>query len=204
MFENLELSQDERQVLDEVYDDLQKYFELKADQDFELDFKDYFMCKTYQDIELGEALQIAEGSNNAFITFTRVSFYRVYTRTRRTYLYSEWQVYAVARLPKDFGHVFIRKETLRDKIVEFFEPLEMDIKEDKEFNKKYYVLAKEKDKAEKLFTAQFRDELNKLLLQDFCIEVLKDTLVIANKKTPQKTETLSLASFVYNVSDLKF
>src|SRR3954447_8892287 len=129
MFENLELSQDERQVLDEVYDDLQKYFELKADEDFSLDFKAFFMCKSYQDVLLGQALQIAEGSNNAFITFTQVVFNRVYTNSRRTYLGSEWQVYAVARLSKDFGHVFIRKETLRDRIVEFFEPMEMDFKE---------------------------------------------------------------------------
>ena len=205
MFDNLILSIQERQVLNEVYEDLQKYFELKDQEDFQLNLKDYFMCSSYPDVQMGATAQIAEGEGMAYISFVKVIFPYVLSRyASRSGYPGEYQVYAVAKLPKDFGHVFIRKETFGDKLVEFFQPLEMDFEDDRKFSNRYYVLSKDRSKGEKLFTLSFREELNKILLQDYCVEVLGDTLVISNKKIPNKEETLAMASFVYNVSELRF
>ena len=47
---------------------------------------------------------------------------------------------------KDFGRAYLRPETFGDKISEFFEPIELDIKGFEKFNREYYLLSNDKQK----------------------------------------------------------
>lgn len=53
--------------------------------------------------------------------------------------------FGLLRLKRDYGTALIRPETLRDKINEWGNPVELDIPEHPQFSRKYYVLAKEKE-----------------------------------------------------------
>jgi hypothetical protein len=49
-------------------------------------------------------------------------------------------------LNKDYGVSYIRPESLKDKVLEMFVPVEIDFPEAPEFSSKYYVLSNDKEK----------------------------------------------------------
>jgi hypothetical protein len=59
----------------------------------------------------------------------------------------EFEILGLVDLKKDYGNVFISPESLIDKVSEFFDPVEIDFKEDKKFSSLYYVLSEDEKKA---------------------------------------------------------
>lgn len=72
----------------------------------------------------------------------------------------------------NYGNAYLRPESIADKISELFEPVELDIDGFKKFNKKYFLLANNKEK--------FRNAIKPELL-DFLTEI--DNLEMEFNKT---------------------
>lgn len=65
----------------------------------------------------------------------------------------EIEMLGIIDLKKDYGTVFISPESLIDKVSEFFDPVEIDFKEDKKFSSLYYVLSEDEKKARAVMSA---------------------------------------------------
>ena len=116
----------------------------------------------------------------------------------RTYM----QAYVFVPLSRNYGHLVIKKETLRDKLNELFQPLELDFEDDKEFSRRFYVLAKEKDKALYLLTPNFRDELKKIH-PDVYIEVINEVMMIAKEHGAADASLFELIDLGFTISAIK-
>jgi hypothetical protein len=114
-----------------------------------------------------------------------------------------FQPWALAYLKRDFGRVIIRTETIVDKIREIIFPIEFDVKDDKSFSNRFYVLTDDRQKAETALTREFRDAVMSIKKSDFVIEIFEHTLIIGNHKSVTPENTLYLADFVARLADLK-
>lgn len=121
----------------------------------------------------------------------------------RTELYTEYQPWALAYLKNNFGRVFIRTETIADKIREIIFPIELDFKQDKRFSDRYYVLTDDKLKAENAITQPFRDAMMAIKETDFVVEIFEHTLIIGNRKPITPENSIYLAEFVAKLAQLK-
>jgi hypothetical protein len=86
--------------------------------------------------------------------------------------------------------------------MELFQPLETDFEEDKNFSRKFYVLAKDKDKGHQLINQRFRDEVKRIEKVDPYIECLNDFLLVSNKKGIADDSLFDLIEFGKRVSEL--
>ena len=57
---------------------------------------------------------------------------------------------------------------------------------------------------QRLLNQPFRDELKRILISHFWVEILNNWLIIGNRKLVDKKEGLAIASFVFNISELDF
>ncbi|PAW93740.1 hypothetical protein CKK33_09640 [Mucilaginibacter sp. MD40] len=114
-----------------------------------------------------------------------------------------FQPWALAYLKKDFGRVVIRTETIMDKIREMVFPIELDLKEDKAFSNRFYVLTDDRHKTEAAMTPEFRAAIMSIKKSDFVIEIYEHTLIIGNHKPVTPENTLYLADFVARLAELK-
>lgn len=116
----------------------------------------------------------------------------------RTYM----QAYVFVPLSRSYGHLVIKKETLRDKLNELVQPLELDFKDDKEFSRRFYVLAKDKDKALYLLTPNLREELKKIH-PDVYIEVINEVMMIAREQGAADELLSELIDLGHKISAIK-
>ncbi|MFD0792252.1 hypothetical protein ACFQZX_01410 [Mucilaginibacter litoreus] len=116
---------------------------------------------------------------------------------------ASFQPWALAYLKRNFGRIIIRTETIVDKIREVIFPIEFDIRDDKPFSKRFYVLTDDRQKAETAMTKEFRDAVMSIKKSDFVIEIFEHTLIIGNHKPVTPENTLYLADFVAKLAELK-
>ena len=92
--------------------------------------KNSYLCLVINNYIL-QNVHVIDANNNAVIKYSEET---------------DFEFVAFIGLKKDFGEVFIRKETLRDKINELISPIETDFIENNEFSKKFYVLGNSEEK----------------------------------------------------------
>ena len=111
--------------------------------------KGFHLVNSKQNLKLFRSWQASDSSFNSF----KLSLLKYDTAFRQVkYPYQEKEIieshyYFLGQLSlrQDFGRVFIKPETIEDKIVELFSPVEIDFKSHPLFSFKYYVLTKDKE-----------------------------------------------------------
>lgn len=93
---------------------------------------------------------------------------------------TEMEFAGIATLRKDYGHVFIRPETLADKITELVCPVEIDFDSDKEFSRKYYCVVSDELKFRTQVTQDFFDAIKKH--DGVEIEIVGNNLLVRTRK----------------------
>jgi hypothetical protein len=203
MLDTSGLTKEQELSFREAYNEIDKCFNIVQDDDAALPFENFSLQDDYDEVGIRDIFRITDGEGKAFITFTKVRYNYIGYKGGQ-YSGEEYQIWGVATLPKDFGHLIIRPETLKDRIVELLKPMEINFPDDRAFCKRFYVLANDREKAAALLTPDFRNEMKQILLPEFSIDVLNNYLLIANRKLVGKTEALAFASFVFNVSELNY
>jgi hypothetical protein len=191
------------QSFEQTITELDKHFNLQRDEELIIPFNEFELFKHYHTIELREAFRIADGRCNSFISFMKLS-YGYMANAKSSGQGEEYQIWGAAKLPNDYGHIIIKRENLAERFSELFQPVELNFPEDREFCRKHYVLASQKEAALRLLNQAFRNELKRILISDFYLEILNEWLIIGNRKLVDKKEGLAIASFVFNVSELEF
>jgi hypothetical protein len=102
-------------------------------------------------------------------------------------------------LKQDYGQVYIRPETLADKLNEFFAPREIDFAEDKEFSRKYYLLASDEAKLRSRIKPEFLAAIRKY--NGLEIEIRGNKLLVRMRKRASLTTAATLVDFMAKVQD---
>ena len=92
--------------------------------------KNSYLCLVINNYIL-QNVHVIDANNNAVIKYSEET---------------DFEFVAFIGLKKDLGEVFIRKETLGEKINELISPIETDFIENNEFSKKFYVLGNSEEK----------------------------------------------------------
>jgi hypothetical protein len=187
----------------DFYNKVSKKYDVEIDDDVEIPLNKLALFRNYNSYAYQQSIRIKEGSENAFITILQVEYSTTGVRYSR-HSVLEFQVWSFCFLPKKFGNIVIRPETFRDKLIEFFQPLEMNFPDDHEFCDNFYVLAKDQQKAQALFNSKFREEVKSLQLKSFSIEILEDFLIMGTNKSLGNEDTIALAEFAFRASEIKY
>jgi hypothetical protein len=182
---------DDKQYMEDVVSQLRKEFNSISSKEIEIPFNHFAFLVGFSKIHCLESFQIEGRQQNTYLAFAQMEYTRL---NRGKYvLHSdpsrELQAYIIVKLSKDYGHFLIKKESFANKVMEIFQPLELDFADDPAFSKKFYVLSKDKEKTISFIGAKFRDRLKSLKDGDAFIEVLNNTMLIGNGK-PAGDETL--------------
>ena len=97
--------------------------------------------------------------------------------------------------------MFIKSESFADKIRELFQPLEIDIEEDGEFSRRFYVLAKDREKGQALLTTRFCSILKSWMRKDLEMEILSNILLINYAMDEEFEDAINLA---FAISELRY
>ncbi|MCO5934438.1 hypothetical protein NAF17_02705 [Mucilaginibacter sp. RB4R14] len=168
--------------------------------DFQLE--QFEVLNHHQAVNIRDTFAIKNTCGDSYLLFVDMDTEDTPPKGHKT-LITEYQPWALAYLKRDFGRVFIRTETIIDKIREIIFPIELDFKEDKPFSDRYYVLTDDKRKAEYAMTQEFRDAMMAIKEIDFVVEIFEHTLIIGNRKPITPEHTLYLADFVARLAELK-
>jgi hypothetical protein len=161
----------------EIIDELKLKHQGVSPNNIKIPFESYHVLKDYTKIKPLQSVIIEVGNKRVSVCFVHVE-YSVSLRRDGSNTSTELREFVIVNLPSDFGHVFIKRESVADKLQELFQPLEIDVNDDKAFSRKFYVLSKDKSKAESLLNPQFRSLLKSTKLKGLQIEVLNQLLLL--------------------------
>lgn len=114
--------------------------------------------------------------------------------------YKDYHAIALATLEKDFGRVLIRKKSIVDKVTNLILPVELKFKDDKTFNKRFYVVVNDKDKAHSCMTPGFRSIVRELNKDNYIINIVNRTLIIECFENINPQQIVKLAEFADKLS----
>ena len=115
--------------------------------------------------------------------------------------YFECQFMGLSMLKKDPGHVFIRPETISDKIVEVFSSGELDFEENPKFSSKYYLLSDNGEQTRKYLDYNFLNAVFEL--DNVYIEIFEKILLVKFKRKLHKKDVLAIIGFLKNLNKSK-
>ncbi len=92
----------------------------------------------YPEVQLSGAYDIKSKKYKATLGLARFAYH--IPRARQSGHYNDTVLVGRIMLKTDHGHVYIREENLKDKLMELLQPVEVDFHELKAFSDKYFVL----------------------------------------------------------------
>jgi hypothetical protein len=202
LFDTTGLSSIETDAFDATCQALKEEFKIEVPGYIDFQLEQFEVLNHHQAVNIRDTFAIKNICGDSYLLFVDMDTAHAPVKGRTSY-YTEYQPWALAYLKRDYGRVFIRTETIIDKIREIIFPIELDFKEDKPFSDRYYVLTDDKRKAEQAITQEFRDAMMAIQETDFVVEIFEHTLIIGNRKPITPENTLYLADFVARLAELK-
>ena len=203
MLDTTGLDSQDSQLLQNLYDEVDNIFNNEIVDETEIPLEELSLFKHYSHFFFRQAIRIKEGAENAYIAIIQVAYSYMGTKGGM-HTSTEYQAWAYCRLPEHFGHLIIKPETFKDRLIELFQPMEMNFPDDREFCRRFYVLSKDWQKAQQLLTPGFREALKKLYIRDLQVEVYNNFLIAGNCKKLDREHIIALAGFVHHVAEMRF
>jgi len=198
-FDTFELELDEIACFSNTFEKLKTKFQANFKDDSDFSLKEFAAFRACTGVKIGYWIDLNARSENTSITFTSVGY--TYSAGRGgAYCGREYQTWGIMAMQKDVGDIFIRQETLADKVIELIKPIELDFEDDLEFSEKFYVIASDKDKASLAMNASFRKTILEIPLSDIEIEISNKALIIGNHKRVDPESTFHIAEFLDKIS----
>ena len=149
---------------------------------------------------LSEAVEIIKNDNSSYLLLlnlqTTIKGVRIpqYEST-----ISDYELIGLAVLKKKYGRVLIKPETLEDKINDLFSHVDIDFDFDKEFSKKYYVIATNESLFRNSISTQFIETIRDV--KGLEIEINDNILIVRLRKqfTPENGEII--ATFLTGINN---
>jgi hypothetical protein len=197
MFDTSDMDSDEAELLEDAYKELSKRYTTSIENDFDIQFESFELFKVYFKFAYDQAALIHENYAKGYIVPIQIT--DAYNSK-----WIEYQLWGVVKLPRSFGRVFIKRESFKDRLLELFQPLEMNFPDDTEFCKRFYILVKDANKGSSLFNTQFRQALMNLYSKEIQLELLDQILIVGNGKSLGKEGFIEIAEFVKEVCNIRY
>jgi hypothetical protein len=186
-------------ILDETHKLLKSKFDIHFTGDIDFHLEDFQVFRECSSVNLKGSYVIKNAPTDCY--FLIVEPHTIKKSGRGNSIpglhdCSECQTWALAYLKKDFGRVFIRPETIADKLVELIHPIELDFEEDKAFSDTFYVLVTDRWKADAAMDRDFRNVVMDVRHEDVVIEIIDHTLIIGYGRPVSPDAAMNLANFV--------
>lgn len=201
-FDTTGLAALDMQAFDATCDALKNNFRVDVPGYIDFQLEQFEIFNHYKNLSIRDAYAIRQTGADSYVLFLEMSPDITSTRAELKH-HCTYQPWALTYLKHDFGRVFIRNETLIDKIREIIFPIELDFKADKAFSDRFFVLTDDRDKAAGGMTQAFRDAMMQIKESDFVLEIFEHTLVIGNRKPVAPEHACYLAEFVVRLAAIK-
>jgi hypothetical protein len=201
-FDLVNLCADDVQELEDTYKALKAKFDISISSDNEFHIKQFELLNTNPDITIGGSLLINTPTNNCHLAFLKIhnSYYSIKGANRSDYY--QYQAWAFINSKSDFGRVLIRHETFNDRIIGLIHPCELEFKDDKPFDHKFYVVANDEQKALLAMNFNFRNVVMDMS-DEMMMETVGHTIIIGNNMPLDARQTVNLAAFASKVAALR-
>lgn len=201
-FDTCSLHADTVQALEDTYAALRAKFNISVPNDINLHITKFESITVNPDATVGGILQINNTANECYLAFVKIHNYYHSVRSGEDVDYYIYKVWAFVTLKNDFDRTLIRRETFVDRIVNIIHHVELDFKDDKEFNNNFYVVTNDEQKALLAMNQGFRNAIMDMP-DDMEMEALNHTLIISNNKNLDAEQTVQLAEFAGKVAALR-
>jgi len=201
-FDLVSLSADDVQSLEDTYKALRAKFSISLYDSTDIPIKQFDLLNSGPDKTIGGTLLINTPANNLHLVFLKIhySYYGLRSTTRSDYY--KYQVWAFINSNKDFGRVLIRHETFNDRLVGLIHPCELEFKDDKPFDHKFYVVCNDEQKALLAMNFNFRNAVMDMG-DDMLLETAGHSIIIGNNMAVEAEQTIRLVEFACKVAALK-
>jgi hypothetical protein len=182
-------------LLLDIYQTLQSKYTIEVDFDFQLVLNKY--C-TFCDSDVntqGTVFKVNNGGRQLYLCFPEAGYRGLSGRSGGHY-YSENQVWGYCKLKSDYGRIWIKNETILDKIHDLINPVDVNFNDDEVFSKKFWVASEDKDKARNALTPDLRNFIKQIALPEPMIEMNGTDCIAGQKRVVTKDATLEIASFL--------
>lgn len=173
--------------IDEIVGD--KEIELSEYLERSILFEDYQAINYFNSFKLSNYKTVA-------LLFNLYVFYDLHGG-RYSQSHKEFQLCGAKKLPQDFGHIYIRPETMSDKLTEVFKKQEIDFKAHPRFSSSYYMIASDKPKAIAFGNFNRLDQIAEL--RGAHIEIKGNILLMKFKRVYDEQDALSMANFLMKI-----
>lgn len=156
--------------------------------------------KSYDFVVITETIKVVREKRCSFLALLNFN-YTVKPVKYPLHAFSEnyAEMIGIVRLTKDYGRVFIRPETIEDKITELFSKVEVDFEDEIMFNRKYYTVADHEERLRTQVTSHFLRTIAKF--DDLEIEINGHNLFVRTRH-PYAPETATvLAEFLAEINN---
>lgn len=197
-FDASALHADAIDLYNDTYQALRNKLTIQHTGNIDFNLEQFEALRNYASLNLRGSFVIKqENSNDGYVLFVESTSDRAGGHGQHKQ--SVCQTWVLVFMKNDFDRVLIRKETLRDKLIELVHPVELDFEDDKAFSDTWYVLVSDRNKAIRGMDRNFRNALMDIRHEDFIIEIIGHTL-IAGSRDPIMPETaVQLAEFAERV-----
>lgn len=200
--------EEDQKILHEVFKEISEHIGIKKIRDSEQpkigkQLSRYNSFKEYPLVALFDAYAIQHSHPfELLVVTTNSTIDRIVSKhqiNRETIV--EHEYVGLARLKKNYGHTFIRPETITDKINELFNPVEVDFESAKSFNNKYYVLTDNEQNLRNQITTNFLNTISKY--DGLEIEIINKTLILRTRSRISLKSATKVVNCMARISDGK-
>jgi len=200
-FDLVSLGADDVQALEDTYKALQAKFSIRLSDNADIHLQQFDVLNTNPDKVIGGNLLINTPANNLHLVFIKIhySYYALKAATRSDYY--KYQVWAFIKTNKDFSRALIRHETFNDRLVGLIHPCELEFKDDKPFDHKFYVVCNDEQKALSAMNWNFRNVVMDMG-EEMMLETEGNTIIIGNSMVVEAEQTVKLVEFACRLAEV--
>lgn len=156
--------------------------------------------KSYDFVVITETMKVVKDGRSSFLALLNFN-YTVKPVKYPLHEYNEnyAEMIGIVRLSKDYGRVFIRPETMEDKITELFTRIEVDFEVETQFNRKYFVVTDNEQRLRSQVTPHLLRAIAKQ--DDLEIEIKSHVLFVRTRHPYTPDTATTLAEFLAEINN---
>jgi len=154
---------------------------------FGLDKLKVYGCS--KNISIIENYQLNSNQNINFLFVSAHSGINDFDQILNDDNYENGQLWTVLTSVKHFEHTFVKRETVKDRIIDVFLKQDINFEEDKKFSDSYFVYSKSKE-AKQYFSEATRQEMLKLKDANIIVELYGNYIFVGTERNYYDDATL--------------
>lgn len=156
--------------------------------------------KEYPMVVIAEVLKLQKNNQASFLPLLSLNYSVKQTKIPiHEENFAEFELVGICELRKDYGMVIIRPETIVDKIVDWFVPVEIDFDIDPDFSEKYYVLTNDDSKLKRVANKGFLTAIKNF--DGLEIEINGSILMVRLRKPFTTENAKTIIGFLAQIND---